>query len=86
MNSKLTGHLACAVAYTIFGLNIVFCKDIANAESVSPEALFGARMILAAGIFWLMSLFAKPEKVPFKDVCLMALPASSGWRCRSILF
>lgn len=78
MNSKLTGHLACAAAYTIFGLNIVFCKDIANAESVSPEALFGARMILAAAIFWLMSLFTKPEKVPFKDICLMALAGIIG--------
>ena len=78
MNSRLTGHLACAAAYTIFGLNIVFCKDIANAESVSPEALFGARMILAAAAFWLMSIFAKPEKVPFKDVCLMALAGIVG--------
>jgi len=78
MNSKLVGHLACAAAYTIFGLNIVFCKDIANATVVSPEALFGMRMIAAAGIFWLISLFAKHEKVPFKDVCLMALAGIIG--------
>lgn len=78
MNSKLAGHLACAGAYTIFGLNIVFCKDISNASVVSPEALFGMRMIAAAGIFWLISLFAKHEKVPFKDVCLMALAGIIG--------
>lgn len=78
MNSKLTGHLACAAAYSIFGLNIVFCKDISNASVVSPEALFGMRMIAAAGIFWLISLFAKHEKVPFKDVCLMALAGIIG--------
>lgn len=78
MDSKLTGHLACAAAYTIFGLNIVFCKDIANADTVSPEALFGMRMILACAIFWLMSLFAKKEKVPAKDVLLMALAGIVG--------
>ena len=78
MNSKLTGHLACAAAYTIFGLNIVFCKDIANAVTVSPEALFGIRMFVATAAFWLMSLFAKGEKVPFKDVCLMALAGIIG--------
>ncbi|MBO4764385.1 MAG: DMT family transporter [Bacteroidales bacterium] len=78
MNSKLTGHLACAAAYTIFGLNIVFCKDIANAVTVSPEALFGIRMFVAAGAFWLMSLFVKEEKVPAKDVFLMALAGIIG--------
>ena len=30
---QLGGHLAIAGAYTIFGLNIVFCKDIANAQA-----------------------------------------------------
>lgn len=78
MNSKLTGHLACAVAYTIFGLNIVFCKDIANAVTVSPEALFGIRMFVATAAFWIMSLFVKEGKVPAKDVFLMALAGIVG--------
>ena len=78
MNQKLTGHLACAAAYTIFGLNIVFCKDIANAVTVSPEALFGIRMFVAAAAFWIMSLFVKEGKVPAKDVFLMALAGIVG--------
>ena len=78
MNSKLIGHLACATAYTIFGLNIVFCKDIANAVTVSPEALFGMRMAVATAAFWLMSLFVKKEKVPVKDVFLIALAGIIG--------
>lgn len=78
MNEKLKGHLACGAAYTIFGLNIVFCKDIANAVTVSPEALFGIRMFVAAAAFWLMSLFAKKEEVPFRDVMKMALAGVIG--------
>ena len=78
MNQKLTGHLACAAAYTIFGLNIVFCKDIANAVTVSPEALFGIRMFVATAAFWIMSLFVKEGKVPAKDVFLMALAGIVG--------
>ena len=68
---NLKGHLAAGSAYAIFGLNIVFCKDIANASVISAEALFGLRMILAAAIFWFVSLFVKAGKVPLKDLLLM---------------
>ncbi len=76
--NKLKGHLASAGAYTIFGLNIVFCKDIANASVVSPEALFGIRMICAAAAFWLLSLFTPKEKVAAKDLWLIFLAAMVG--------
>ena len=49
---KLAGHLAVAGAYAIFGLNIVFCKDIANAALVSPIVLFTLRAIGASLLFW----------------------------------
>lgn len=55
MNDKLSGHLSIAAAYTIFGLNIVFCKDIANSEVVAPEVLFTLRAIGASALFWLIS-------------------------------
>ena len=86
MNSKLTGHLACAAAYGIFGLNIVFCKDIANADTVSPEALFGMRMFLAAAIFWLVSLFTQKENVPLKDIGAMALAGVIGLAMQQYTF
>jgi len=57
--SRLAGHLAIGAAYTIFGLNIVFCKDIADSSVISPEVLFGVRMILAALIFWTLSLLTR---------------------------
>lgn len=67
-SSSLAGHLAAAGAYTIFGLNIVYCKDIANAGVVAPIALFTLRAAGAAALFWLVSLFTPREKVSRRDM------------------
>ena len=77
-DKKVTGHLASAGAYIIFGLNIVFCKDIANASVISPEALFGIRMVCAAALFWALSLFLPKEKMSGKDLALTAAAAMIG--------
>ena len=75
---QLAGHLAVAGAYTIFGLNIVFTKDIANAEAVSPMLLFTFRAIGACTLFWLLSLFLPKEPVARKDIGLIALASFVG--------
>jgi len=64
----LIGHLACFGAYAIFGLNIIFCKDIANGGELSPTVLFTFRAFCAAALFWLLSLFVKHERVPWQDL------------------
>ena len=65
---KLIGHLSIIGAYTIFGLNIVFCKDIANSESISPVVLFSLRAIGATLLFWILSLFIPDEKIQKGDM------------------
>lgn len=75
MNDKLSGHLSIAAAYTIFGMNIVFCKDIANSEVVAPEVLFTLRAIGASALFWLISLFLPKERIEKGD-CLKIVAAS----------
>ena len=75
---QLSGHLSVAAAYTIFGLNIVFCKDIAAAGIVSPIALFTLRALGASLLFWLLSLFIPREKVSGKDMCLIVLASLTG--------
>lgn len=65
---KLKGHLSIAGAYTIFGLNLVFCKDIANSAAVAPQVLFTMRAIGATALFWLISLFLPKEPVERKDL------------------
>ena len=77
-HDQLFGHLTVAGAYTIFGLNIVFCKDIANAEAVSPMLLFTLRAIGAATLFWLLSLFQPREPIARGDIGLIMLASFVG--------
>ena len=68
-NSKVLGHLSVLGAYTIFGFNIIICKELTNAGLVSSLGLFCFRSAGACLLFWLISLFLPKEKVPFKDLC-----------------
>lgn len=78
MNDKLSGHLSIAAAYTIFGLNIVFCKDIANSEVVEPEVLFTLRAIGASALFWLISLFLPKERIEKGDSLKIVAASFTG--------
>lgn len=61
------GHISCFIAYAIFGLNIIVCKDLTTSKIISPLALFTLRSIGAGALFWLISLFTPKEKVDKKD-------------------
>lgn len=74
----LLGHLACFCAYFIFGLNIVFCKDIANSGLVSPFELFALRSLVAAGLFWAASALGPHERVAWPDLLRMAMASVLG--------
>lgn len=75
---QLVGHLASFGAYAIFGLNIIFCKDIANAGTLSPILLFTLRAVCAGALFWLVSLFTQRQRVPTADLLRMAGAAMLG--------
>ena len=75
---KLKGQLSIAAAYTIYGLNLVFCKDIANSHTVSPYVLFTLRAIGASALFWLLSLFMPREKVEKGDYWKIAAASLVG--------
>ena len=66
--SHLLGHLAAAGTYVIFGLNIIFCRDIATESGLAPILLFSMRALVAGLLFWLVSLFMPREKVPTRDL------------------
>ena len=68
----LKGHLSIGIAYTIFGLNVVLCKDIANSQAVAPQVLFTLRAIGAASLFWLISIFLPKEKIDKGDLWKIA--------------
>ena len=67
MNEKTTGHLACFIAYAIFGINIIVCKDLTSSRLISPIALFCIRSLGAGALFWIISCFLPEEKVKKKD-------------------
>ena len=68
MNKQsVTGHLACFLAYAIFGFNIIVCKDLTAGRLISPLAIFTLRSLGAGALFWLISLFTQKEKVDKKD-------------------
>ena len=79
-SSRLTiGHLACAAAYIIFGINVVVCRDIATDGGLEPIVLFSMRALVAGGLFWIASLFdgrkgvkAQSHKVAPKDLLRLA--------------
>ena len=75
---KLAGHLAVAATYTIFGLNLIFCKDIANAEAVPPIVVFTLRAAGASALFWLISLFLPRERIARGDMGLIVLASFTG--------
>lgn len=65
--SKLIGHLACFVAYAIFGVNIIVCKDLTSSQLISPLALFTLRSVGAGLLFWVISFFMPRERVAWSD-------------------
>ena len=68
MNKQtVVGHLACFLAYAIFGFNIIVCKDLTAGRLISPLAIFTLRSIGAGALFWFISLFTPKEKVEKKD-------------------
>ena len=75
---KLKGHLAIGAAYTIFGLNLVFCKDIANSDTISPYVLFTLRAFGASVLFWLLSAFLPKEKIDRGDYWKIAAASLVG--------
>ena len=76
--STIIGHLACFCAYCIFGFNIVCCKNISNANVMTPMDLLCFRAAGATLLFWLLSLFMPKEKVPAKDLLQIFVASMLG--------
>lgn len=82
----LTGHLACFVAYAIFGVNIIVCKDLTGGKLISPIAIFTLRSLGAGALFWILSLFLPKEKVGTRDLPKIFLAAFLGYFVTQLTF
>lgn len=68
MKGTSMGHLACFVAYIIFGVNIIVCKDLTGSHLISPITLFFLRSLGAGLLFWLIGIFLPHDKVEKRDL------------------
>lgn len=82
----LTGHLACFVAYAIFGVNIIVCKDLTGGKLISPIAIFTLRSLGAGALFWILSIFLPKEKVELRDMPKIFLAAFLGYFVTQLTF
>ena len=86
MKEKTIGHLACFIAYAIFGINIIVCKDLTSSRLISPIALFGLRSLGAGLLFWLISYFLPKEKVDQKDFGKIKMASLLGFFLTQVTF
>lgn len=81
-----TGHLACFIAYAIFGVNIIVCKDLTSGKLISPIAIFTLRSLGAGALFWILSIFLPKEKVELRDMPKIFLAAFLGYFVTQLTF
>ena len=86
MKEKTLGHLACFIAYAIFGINIIVCKDLTSSRLISPIALFCLRSLGAGSLFWIISCFLPKEKVEKKDYGKIMMASLLGFFLTQMTF
>ena len=84
--SVLSGHIACFLAYAIFGVNIIVCKDLTGGHLISPIAIFTLRSLGAGLLFWILSLFFPYEKVEKRDYIKIFAAAFLGYFVTQLTF
>jgi drug/metabolite transporter (DMT)-like permease len=86
LKNSIIGHLACLIAYSIFGFNIIVCKDLTSGGLIPPLAIFCLRAIGAGSLFWLISLFMPKEKIESKDYIRIFAASMLGFFTCQITF
>ncbi len=61
------GIVAATSVYLIYGLNVVFCKDLFDSDLISPTTLFTLRTGGACLLFWILSAFRQEKKLERGD-------------------
>ena len=83
---KSLGHISAFIAYSIFGFNIIICRDLSTLALISPMGLFCFRAAGAAALFWIVSLFLPREKVEKRDFPKIFLASMLGLFLTQISF
>lgn len=85
-NSRWLGHLACFLAYSIFGFNIIVCKSLTSSTYLSPMGIFLLRSVGAGAIFWLLSLIMPHESVARRDLPRIFIASLLGFFLTQLSF
>lgn len=85
MNKRTLAILAAIGATTIYGLNHTIAKAVMP-YYVQPMAFIMFRVIGAAALFWLISIFGPKEKIDRKDYSRMLLCALLGMGFNMLVF
>ncbi|MGZ3901355.1 MAG: EamA family transporter, partial [Bacteroidia bacterium] len=85
MTATLKGHIALFAAQIIYAMNYSIAKDLMPTY-IGPLALVLLRIIGACALFWLLSLFAKTQKVEKADMKKMLWLAIFGVVVNQVFF
>jgi drug/metabolite transporter (DMT)-like permease len=85
VTNALRGHIALFVAQIIYAMNYSIAKDLMP-KYIGPLALVFLRILGAGLLFWLVSLFAKTQKVEKKDMIKMLWLAIFGVVVNQVFF
>lgn len=66
MNTRTLALIAVSIATLVYGLNYTIAKEVMPLY-IHPFGFILIRVIGATAIFWLVSLFIKPEKIAKGD-------------------
>ena len=83
---SITGHASALIAYSIFGFNIIVCKDLTSDGLIPPLGIFTLRSLVAGGLFWLVSLFQPEEKIERNDFWKIFLASMLGFFTCQVTF
>lgn len=82
---KYKGHILMLIVSSLFAINFPVSKSLLP-DHIAPEGLTLARMIFAAVMFWITSLFTSREKVTRKDLWLLLICSMTGVAFNQALF
>jgi drug/metabolite transporter (DMT)-like permease len=85
LSKALKGHIALFVAQVIYALNYSIAKRLMP-DYITPMSLVFYRVVGAALLFWLLSLFVENEKVTRADMIKMSWLALYGVVINQVFF
>lgn len=75
---KINGNAAILLANVIFGVNVPVTADLL-AHWMTPIGYMSSRTLIAAVLFWAISIFVPSERVEKKDLLLIACGGITGF-------